>query len=145
MNIELINQGLTLSFFGLLFTFMSLGLFILSIFALRWLFPVEKRTKREVLAVVNNTPTPAVQNSSATDEEAVAAIAAAMSVKQFLSSQSGTIEEATAAVTAAAMVIQQRQMGSARRQGLGARLEEPRGRWWQPINNSSNDGLSGRQ
>ena len=144
MNIELINQGLTLSFFGLLFTFMSLGLFILSIFVLRWLFPVEKRTKKETLAVVDNTPTPAVQNSSTTDEEVAAAITAAMSVKQFLSSRSASLEESAAAVTAA-MLIQQRLPGSVRRQGLGARLEEPRGRWWQPINNSSNDSLSGMQ
>jgi len=127
-----------------LITFMSLGLFILSIYLLRGLFPVEKR-KKPTRQESQVTPPVVAVESNPTDEEVCAVISAALAVGQFLDSQPDLIEEAAAAA-AAAMILQHRPvLPIQKRSGLGARLEEPRGRYWQPMNNSSNDGLSSMQ
>ncbi|MCD4751813.1 MAG: OadG family protein [Anaerolineaceae bacterium] len=135
----LISQGLTLSLVGIAATFMSLGLFILSIYALRWLFPVEKRGKAEQTPEESGGDMQVVERGKLEEEEAAAVISAALSVKQFLQSRSEDVEEASAVAAAAMFLQQQPVMCPQKRQGLGDRLEESHGRWWQPMNPSSGD------
>jgi Na+-transporting methylmalonyl-CoA/oxaloacetate decarboxylase gamma subunit len=71
-------DGLTLSLLGILTTFLALGLFIFSMFFLRWVFPAEKR-RRPVLQVPVTAPV-AVEppaDGDAVEEEALAAAIAA--------------------------------------------------------------------
>jgi Na+-transporting methylmalonyl-CoA/oxaloacetate decarboxylase gamma subunit len=120
VNWELISQGLSLSVMGIMTTFMALGLFIATILLLRYVFPAEPRKKKTAAAVVPDEA-PLFEESGAavsSDEEdgaIAAAISAAIYVKTMLS----------ATAEGAAYVPQ--------RTGLGARLEQPRGRWWQAL------------
>lgn len=135
----LISQGLALSLVGIATTFVSLGLFILSIYALRWLFPVDKRRKARQTSGESGDPIPVIEQGRFEEEEVTAVISAALWVKKFLLNQSAEVEEA-AAIAAVAMYLQQQPVGRLqKRQGLGARLEEPRGRWWQPVKPFSGD------
>lgn len=119
MNWELISQGLSLSVMGIMTTFMSLGLFIGTIFLLRYLFPTEPRQKKIAAAVAPEAPQsteePVGVTASTEDDAIAAAISAAIYVKTMLAASS----EGSAYVP--------------RRTGLGSRLEQPRGRWWQAL------------
>ena len=132
MNWELITQGLELSVMGILTTFMALGLFIGTILLLRTVFPNEPRKRKDTVIepVVADDTEPVVEEESAVemDNDAIAAaIGAAVYVQSMLAAapQDGTM------VSMEAGFIPQNYRP--RRKGLGARLEEPRGRWWQPM------------
>lgn len=115
MNWELITQGLELSVMGIITTFMALGLFIGTILLLRYLFPAEPRVKK-VADLPQAVEEPAAVAASEDDSDAVAAaISAAIYVKNMLASSSDSSSYVP------------------RRTGLGARLEQPRGRWWQAM------------
>jgi len=135
----LISQGLTLSLVGIVATFLSLGLFILSIYALRWLFPVEKRRKAEQTPEKSGAVMPVAERGMFGEEEITAVISAGMWVKQFLHTQSEDVEEASAVAAVAMYLQQQPVILPQKRWGLGTRLEKPHGRWWQPMNPSSRD------
>lgn len=130
MNWDLISQGLSLSVMGILTTFMSLGLFIATIFLLRYVFPAEPRKRK----VVEETPVPSVQGTETVDvdlDAVVAAISAATYVQAMLA---GSPDDGTITAMEQTFVPQRPLV---RRTGLGARLEEPRGRWWHAM--SSNE------
>lgn len=140
MDWEIISDGLTLSVFGLMTTFLALGLFIGSMYLLRWLFPAEKRRRTPLLTV----SVPVVEAPSRDEEaETLAAVtAAALALRKAVSSPQGMAPEAAAAAAAAWWLKQNRagsQLAAVQqapiqpRRGLGARLEGSRGRWWQPL------------
>lgn len=120
MNWDLITQGLELSVMGILTTFMALGLFIGIILLLRRVFPVESAEPM----VMESAEEPAlVFEAAGEDADAVAAaIGAAFYVQKMLAVTSEDGIEASFVP----------QSYRPRRKGLGARLEEPRGRWWHP-------------
>ena len=122
MNWELISQGLSLSVMGILTTFTALGLFIGTIFLLRLLFPAESR-RSKLEQEIEVEPRPAEEEDVIT-----AAISAAIYVQSMLAN---TPDDGT--VTTLHTVRQVSQQQSQPRTGLGARLEEPRGRWWQAV------------
>ena len=129
MNWELITQGLELSVMGILTTFMALGLFIGTILLLRTVFPTEPRRKK----VVEEAPVQEIEAAEVVEETAVdvdavtAAIGAAVYVQSMLAVAP---EDGTMLAMEAGFAPQSYRP---RRKGLGARLEEPRGRWWQPM------------
>lgn len=127
MNWELILQGLELSVMGILTTFTALGLFIGTILLLRRVFPVESRTPLQI-EVAQEPEAPLDEMDIDTDAIA-AAISAAVYVQSLLA---GTPDDGTLAAMESAFTVQP----SPRRKGLGARLEQPRGRWWQPMENT---------
>lgn len=129
MNWELITQGLELSVMGILTTFMALGLFIGTILLLRTVFPTEPRRKK----VVEEAPVQEIEAAEVVEETAIdvdavtAAIGAAVYVQSMLAVAP---EDGTMLAMEASFAPQSYR---SRRKGLGARLEEPRGRWWQPM------------
>lgn len=135
----LISQGLTLSLVGIAITFLSLGLFILSIYALRWLFPIEKRITVKQTPEESGGGLPLAKRGKAEEEAVTAVISAALSVKQFLQNPSEGVEEASAVAAVAMFLQQQSEMRPQKRWGLGTRLEKPHGRWWRPMSPSSGD------
>lgn len=144
MDWILISDGLTLSVVGMLTTFLALGLFILSMMLLRWIFPTEKR-RRPSLQVSVSVPVETAESDQGDteEEELAAAMAAAMMLRKALPSQANeAASEAAAAAAAAWWLKQNRSAGQtvynihqapAPRKGLGARLESSRGRWWKPL------------
>jgi len=141
----LISQGMTLSLVGIATTFLSLGLFIFSIYVLRWLFPVERRKKAKQTPEESGGGLPVVKRGKTEEEEVAAVISTALSVKQFLQNLSEDVEEASAVAAVAMFLQQQSEMRSQKRWGLGARLEKPHGRWWQPVNPPSGDSTPSSQ
>jgi hypothetical protein len=142
---NVISDGLTLSLFGILTTFLALGLFIFSMFLLRWLFPTEKR-RRPSLQVPVTVPAvvePMEDVASIEEEALAAAIAAAMVLRQAVPSLQNDVASEAAAAAAAAWWLKQHQnagqtlvavpQATVPRTGLGTRLESRRGRWWQPM------------
>ena len=147
MDTTLISDGLTLSLFGMLTTFLALGLFILSMMLLRWAFPTEKRQRPKIARPApieahsrGNAATPLSPDDEDEADEALAAVIAAGMLLRQGANQNTLGDEAAAAAAAAwwlkenraflpAGVIPARQTA---RMGLGARLEDRRGRWWQP-------------
>jgi len=131
VNWELITQGLELSVMGILTTFTALGLFIGTILLLRTVFPTEPRkSKKEA-----DTQTPIVSMESPDDvvvdtDAIAAAISAAIYVQTMLAQAP---DDGTMVTMESAFVPQRRRV---RRTGIGARLEEPRGRWWQSMPDS---------
>jgi hypothetical protein len=123
MDTEAILQGLELSLMSIITTFLALGMFIGIILLLRLIFPAQPRRRKieeedegeapekEEEIIINVAA--AAQES---DEALTAAIAAALYVKN-------TYPTDTPALT-------RRSPG-----GLGARLEQPRSRWWQSTDN----------
>ena len=135
MDWKLISEGLTLSLLGLLTTFVALGLFILSMVMLKWLFPNEKRRKPGHSAGTR-------AETRQDPDELTAVIAAAWMCR------SGAVEdgrakgvhdmrsEEMAAAIAAALMLQDSKPTVPTMPGhLGARLEQPHGRWWQTNGN----------
>ncbi len=129
MNWDLIRQGLSLSVMGILTTFMSLGLLIGTILLLRYVFPAEQR-KRKVVEEAQESSAQVVETVDTDADAVVAAISAAVTVQTMLA---GTSDDGSMAAMGPTFVPQQRRV---RRTGLGARLEEPRGRWWHAMGNN---------
>ena len=119
MNWELITQGLELSVMGILTTFMALGLFIGTILLLRYIFPAEPRKKKNVVEAEAETVVDEPIAAVEAEEDDADAIAAAISAAIYVKNMLAEAPQGTAYVP--------------RRTGLGARLEQPRGRWWQAL------------
>jgi hypothetical protein len=127
MDIQAIIQGLELSLMSILTTFLALGMFIGIILLLRVAFPMQPRHRkieeedegeapeREEEIIINLTA-----SAEEGDDALTAAIAAALYVKN-------TYQPAARMGTPAVI---RRSPG-----GLGARLEQPRSRWWQSTDN----------
>ena len=127
MDIEAILQGLELSLMSIITTFLALGMFIGIILLLRLAFPAQPRHRKiqedaagagvdsDEEIIIN-----VVGNAQAGDDALTAAITAALYVKN-------TYQPAARMGTPAVI---RRSPG-----GLGARLEQPRSRWWQSTDN----------
>lgn len=130
MDWSLFSDGLALSLLGLLTTFLALGLFILSMVVLKWLFPQEKRRKPGLSA--------GTRAESKTDPDELTAVIAAAWLCRSGAVEDGSEQEEMAAAIAAAWMLQASKPTVSVIPGhLGARLEQPRGRWWQTNGNSS--------
>ena len=127
MDMQAILQGLELSLMSIITTFLALGMFIGIILLLRLAFPMHPRRRKREEETANEVPdgeeeiiinvaVPAQERG----EALTAAIAAALYVKNAY--QPATQAEAPAFI--------RRSAG-----GLGARLEQPRSRWWQSTDN----------
>lgn len=127
MDIQAIIQGLELSLMSIITTFLALGMFIGIILLLRVAFPMQPRRKKKQekpASEAADSEEEIIINLTAPTEEGddalTAAIAAALYVKNAYQ---------TAQQTETPAVIR-RSSG-----GLGARLEQPRSRWWQSTDN----------
>ena len=123
MDIQAIIQGLELSLMSIITTFLALGMFIGIILLLRVAFPMQPRLKKVVKPVESEAPDreeEIIINLTAPtaegDDALTAAIAAAVFVKNTYQRDKP--------------VVIRRSPG-----GLGARLEQPRSRWWQSTDN----------
>jgi hypothetical protein len=117
---------------GILTTFMALGLFIGTILLLRTVFPTVPRKRKAALrveAVAVEPDTDAGLDADPTmDMDAIAAaVSAAVYVQSMLAAAP---EDGTMTAMEAGFAYQNYRP---HRKGLGARLEQPRGRWWQPM------------
>jgi hypothetical protein len=123
MDTEVILQGLELSLMSIITTFLSLGMFIGMILLLRLAFPAQPRRQKiqeETASEAPESEEEIIINLTAPVEESddalTAAIAAALYVKNSYKTD--------------APAVIRRSPG-----GLGARLEQPRSRWWQSTDN----------
>ena len=123
MDMQAIIQGLELSLMSIITTFLALGMFIGIILLLRLAFPMQPRRRKieeedegeapdsEEEIIINVAA--AAQES---DDALTAAIAAAVYVKNAYQTDTPVVIRRSTS-------------------GLGARLEQPRSRWWQSTDN----------
>lgn len=99
-----IVQGLQVSVLGLIITFLALGVFILVMVVLKWLFPNKEAAHEEETAVLEEPEVLVVQTADDSEEgQIVAAIAAGLN-----------------------------HVRAAKHGQLGDALTQGRGSWWKP-------------
>jgi hypothetical protein len=127
MDMQAILQGLELSLMSIITTFLALGMFIGIILLLRLAFPAQPRHRKKEEDAAGEPPE--------REEEIIINVAVPAQERD---------EALTAAITAAVYVKNAYQPAKQvdaptgfRRStsGLGARLEQPRSRWWQSTDN----------
>jgi Na+-transporting methylmalonyl-CoA/oxaloacetate decarboxylase gamma subunit len=86
-----INQGLTISLLGLLLTFFALGVFVLIMYVLQWLFPPQLEEKGSL------EEQPALIEASGAEDETIVAAAISVALSYLRDLEQSKIGETLAA------------------------------------------------